>query len=606
VIGINPNNENQVYFFGDTPGSGHKTIYIDSEDWTSLFRYEYLGGDGSGSDGMWTDLSANLPSTGTEFDQCAAQGGYDLVVKVQPGSNNVFIGGTNIWRSTDGFTTANNTTKIGGYKIGTTLPFFEIYPEHHPDVHELLFLPSNPNVLLSGSDGGLHRTEDCLAPFVEWSRLNNGYVTTQFYTALIDKNAPGDSTLMGGLQDNGNFFVHSTAPDALWKQTVNGDGAYGGIAPNKEFYILSIQQGRVAKVKMDAEGNVEAFRRIDPIGPKKTDYDFINPLVLDPNDANVLYLPAGRKLYRQSDLSNIALTGEWDPIAQGWIQYPDTLTVGAFSTIAVSESNPAHRVYAGTTNNKIYRIDNAHTGTPNWTALPSPTGSNAGGNVACLAIDPTNADRVVVVYSNYNVYSLFLTENGGANWIRVGGNLESGLSGNGAAPSIRWVTMLPFPNGKIKYFCGTSVGLFSADSLKLHASGQPGTQWTQEATGTIGTSVVNYVEHRASDGLVVAATHGTGMYSANFLPVSAGNEPFNAVNITVFPNPTTDIARFSLDKNLYGAIELRLFDLSGKVVRQTRWQGNQHHLDMQGLPQGVYVWELRANGSRKSGKIVKQ
>jgi hypothetical protein len=296
VIGVNPNNENQVYFFGTTPGTGHLTSYIDSEDWTSLFRYDFISGDGAGAGGNWADLSLNLPSTGTQFDQCAAQGGYDLVVRVQPGTNNVFIGGTNIWRSTDGFTSGNNTTKIGGYKIGTTLPFFEIYPNHHPDVHELMFLPSNPNILLSGSDGGLHRTEDCLAPFVEWSRLNNGYTTTQFYTAIIDKNAPGDNTLMGGLQDNGNFFVNGTAANALWKQTVNGDGAFGAIAPGKAFYVLSIQQGRVAKVKMDPQGNIEGFRRIDPIGPVKSDYQFINPLAMDPTDANVLYLPAGRSM----------------------------------------------------------------------------------------------------------------------------------------------------------------------------------------------------------------------------------------------------------------------------------------------------------------------
>jgi hypothetical protein len=606
VIGINPNNENQVYFFCDTPGSGHLTNYIDSEDWTSLFRYDFVGGDGTGAGGNWVDLSTNLPSAGTEFDQCAAQGGYDLVVRVQPGTNNVFIGGTNIWRSTDGFTTSNNITKIGGYKIGTTLPFFEIYPNHHPDVHELLFLPSNPNVLLSGSDGGLHRTENCLAPFVEWSRLNNGYTTTQFYTALIDKNAPGDSTLMGGLQDNGNFFVNSTASNALWKQTVNGDGSFGGIAPNKAYYVLSIQQGRVAKVKMDADGNVQAFRRIDPIGPLKADYQFINPLALDPTDANVLYLPAGRKCYRQTELGAIDLTGAWDSIGQGWIQFPDTLTTGEFSAISVSQANPTHRVYLGTSDNKLFRIDNANVGVPAFIQLANPTGSNSAANVNCIAIDPNNADRVVVVYSNYNVYSMFLSEDAGVSWKKVGGNLEATVSGASAAPSIRWVSMLPFPNGKIKYFCGTSVGLFSADTLLLHATGQPGTQWTQEGLNTIGTVVVDCIETRASDGLVVVGTHGTGMYSANFLPVSGNNEPADLVDVRVSPNPASDVVRFDFYKQNVNKAEARLFDMKGNLVRQVSLNGPQKAMELQGLPAGIYVWELRGNGWRKSGKIVKE
>ncbi len=605
VIGINPNNENQVYFFASTPGTGHATYFIDSDDWTSLFRFDFVSGDGTGAGGSWTNLSANLPSGGTSFDQCAVQGSYDMVVRVQPGTNHVFLGGTNAWRSTDGFTSDNNTTKIGGYKIGTTLPFFEIYPEHHPDVHELLFLPSNPNVLLSGSDGGLHRTEDCLAPFVNWSRLNNGYTTTQFYTAIIDKNAPGDSTLMGGLQDNGNFFVNSAASNALWKQTVNGDGAFGAIAPDKAYYILSIQQGRVAKVNLDAQGNVLAFRRIDPIGRLKSDYQFINPLVMDPADADVLYLPAGRKLYRQNELGAIALTGAWDSIAQGWTEFPDTLETGEFSAIAVSTSNPSHRVYLGSSSNKLYRIDNANTGTPSFTKITPPF-TIATANVNCIAVDPTNADRIVLVYSNYNIYSLFLSENGGANWKKIGGNLEGNIGGSVAAPSIRWVSILPFQNGKYKYFCGTSVGLFSADTLVQHTSTQAGTQWALEGAGTIGNAVVNYIETRASDGLVVVATHSTGMYTANFVQSVGNNEPDNTVQVRVSPNPTSQIARFDFGKQNPDHVDVRLYDLKGNLLRQDKFNGGKNELDLQALPAGVYLWELRGDGWRQTGKIAKQ
>lgn len=604
VIGINPNNENEVYFFGFTPGSGHYTRYINSDDWTSLYKYNYVSGDGSGAGGEWVDLSLNLPSTGTEFDQCAAQGGYDLVVKVQPGTNHVFIGGTNLWRSTDGFTTQNNTTKIGGYKIGTTLPFFEIYPEHHPDVHDLTFLPSNPNVLLCASDGGLHRTENCLAPFVEWSWLNNGYLTTQFYTAIIDQHAPGDNMLLGGLQDNGNFFVNSPNPNALWKQTVNGDGAYGGVAPGKEYYVLSIQLGKVAKVQLDDQGNVQAFRRIDPIGPGDGDYQFINPLVLDPNDANILYVPAGRKLYRQSELGSIALTGAWDSISQGWTLFPDSLTGGQFSAISVSESNPANRVYLGSSNNKLYRIDNAHQGTPSFTALTSPL-ANAQANVNCIAIDPRNADRIVVVYSNYNIYSMYKSENGGANWEKVGGNLEATVGGTGNAPSIRWVSIMPLANGKTKYFCGTSVGLYSADTLLLHANGQPGTQWVQEGQNSIGSTVVSYVATRAADGFVAAATHGNGMFTANFQASSGGNEPGRDVRVTVSPNPAVDRLRFDLGQTIPGDIQVRLYNLKGQLVQEAMLNDVQTEMNIQTLPKGSYVWSLRGQGWQKSGKFVK-
>lgn len=606
VMGINPNNENEVYFFGTTPGTGHYTDYLGSDDWTSLFKYTFVGGDGSGVGGQWEDRSANLPDTGTEFDQCAAQGGYDLVVKVQPGTGNVFIGGTNLWRSTDGFATPNNTTKIGGYKIGTTLPFFELYPNHHPDLHEVLFLPSNPNVLISGSDGGIHRTENCLAPFVEWSYLNDGYITSQLYSAVIDKKTSGDPTIIGCLQDNGNFFVNDADATAPWVQTVNGDGAYGAIAPNKAYYVLSIQLGKVAKVNLDADGNVLGFRRIDPIGPTEDDYLFINPLAMDPNDANILYLPAGNKLYRQNELGSIALTGAWDSISQGWTQFPDTLAGGQFSAIAVSETAPAHRVYLGSSNNKLFRIDNAHTGTPALTALTPPVGSPATAYVNCLAVDPTNADRVVLVYSNYAIYSMYLSEDAGATWKKVAGNLETSVAGSGAGPSLRWVSILPMDNGSLKYFCGTSVGLYSADTLKLHATGQPGTVWALEGANEIGSIVVDFVDVRQSDGWVVAATHGNGIFSANFGTGSASQEPQALHTVKVSPNPASDAAYFRVNGPNLQQNRIRIFDLKGNLVRETVFSGTETRISLQDLSAGVYVWQMTGKGWRKSGKLLKE
>ena len=65
---------------------------------------------------------------------------------------------------------------------------------------------------------------------------------------------------------------------------------------------------------------------------------------------------------------------------------------GAISAIAVSNKNPAHRVYIGTSANRLFRIDDAHTGSPKMVSLTRPFGSSA--NVNCIAVDPDNADHV--------------------------------------------------------------------------------------------------------------------------------------------------------------------------------------------------------------------
>ena len=121
-------------------------MFFGGTTWNSLWKYNYLSGNGSGVGAQWIDLSTNIPANqATSFDNFNCQSSYDLMIKVHPtDQNTIFIGGTNLWRSTDGFTTPNNTMICGGYLIGS----YEgdgnwgVYPNHHPDQHDLLFLPS--------------------------------------------------------------------------------------------------------------------------------------------------------------------------------------------------------------------------------------------------------------------------------------------------------------------------------------------------------------------------------------------------------------------------------------------------------------------------------
>ena len=63
AIGINPVNENEVYFLAaETDGYGqHTDVFFGGEAWTSLWKYE-------ANNGNWTDLSANIPSNQTTTD----------------------------------------------------------------------------------------------------------------------------------------------------------------------------------------------------------------------------------------------------------------------------------------------------------------------------------------------------------------------------------------------------------------------------------------------------------------------------------------------------------------------------------------------------------
>lgn len=607
-IGISPSHEDQVYFLAAyTPNFGKKNVsYGGQVEWNSLWRYTYLSGDGSGAGGRWEDRSVNLPNTGGPFDKFQTQGSYDVVVKVKPNDTNVvFIGGTNLYRSTSGFTDSTHTRFIGGYEENATLPKVDMFLNHHPDQHDLVFYPSDPNKMISVNDGGNFYTNDNTAQNILWTSLNNGYITSMFYTCAID-HASNSSIVIGGTQDNGSWFTNSNDVKSPWVTPRGGDGSYCAIADFGKAYYFSIQNGKMMRAVVDNSGNVDSFARIDPIGGRG--YQFINPYVLDPNNNNIMYLIAGRFLWRNNDLSGIPYKNNWDSISTNWVRFPDSVSsAGTFTAVAVSKK-PANRVYLGNDNRKLLRIDSANAGTP---AMKNITSSlfPGGATVSCIAVDPENADHVLVTFSNYNVNSIYYTNDGGTNWKKAGGNLEqNNVTGIGNGPSVRWASIIPLPDGRI-YLVGTSIGLFSTTVLN-----DTNTVWVQQGANTIGAAVVDMIDYRSTDGLVVVATHSNGVFSSNItsianmttvkqLPVAN-----NGLRFTNYPNPFTGETTIQYELEERGNVTLNIYDGMGRLVRTVdngqREAGEHKYLfATNNLPPGLYYCTLIAGARNETRKI---
>lgn len=598
-IGISPSNEEQVYFLGNTPGFGMPdTNFVGTVEWNSLWRYTYVSGDGSGTGGAWQDRTMSLPTTGGLFDKFACQGSYDLVVKVKPNDTNVvYIGGTNLYRSTNAFRDATRTTFIGGYAQGATLPIVDMYANHHPDQHELVFYPSNPQKMLSGNDGGVFKTDDNSSSTVSWQPLNNGYLTTMFYSCAIDHGST-NNIIIGGAQDNGSWYTNSSSATAPWVTPRGGDGSYCAIADGGLAYYLSIQNGKMMRAKLNASGGVDSFARIDPIGGAR--YLFINPYFLDPNNNNIMYLAGGKYLWRNNDLSGIPYASNWDTISTNWVRWPDSaLGTSVVTAIGISKT-PANVVYYGTSANSVYKITNANVGTPTPVNInprtPSPL-FPGGSYVSCVAVDPSNADHVMVTFANYGVYSIYYTADGGANWSKVGGNLEANIAGSGTGPSVRWAKILPVAGGTV-YLVGTSTGLYATTELNSTA-----TIWVQQGVNTIGNGVVNMIDYRDTDGLVVVATHSNGIFASHITRV----EDINAVsNLTatssidqlqVYPNPCQQTINIGYTLSREAAVTVAIYGIDGTLhyrSQQPTNLGQQHHtLNTAHLPTGLYLATLQ-------------
>ncbi len=486
VIEIAPSNQNIVYFLVEgantTPNmNGHQ-----------LWKYTYLSGDGSGAGGSWENRGGNLPDeTGGSAgnDPFDTQGGYDMTLQVSPTDPDFLIAGsTNLYRSTDGFSTTSNYKRIGGYAGPSD---YSVYLNHHPDLHAGAFLLGSNTIYYSGNDGGVQRTNDINASTVSWTSLNNGYNVTQFYSISLAPES-GSDVMMGGCQDNGTYY--NTNPGlSSWVQRETGDGTIVEVAPLADDLLYTAYQLGGLRRRTRPGSFLADFT---PTG--SANHLFVNPLILDPNNSSLMYYAAGSsatttKIWRCNPQTTTS--------ASGWTQLSSTsITSDQISALGLSQTNNPNVLYFGTKLGVVKRVDNANSGSsPTTTTIT--TGLPAG-YVSSIAVDPTNSNNALVVFSNYNLQSLWYTTNGGSSWTDVEGNL-AGTSG----PSVRWATIF-YVSGVPHYFIATSVGIYFTTELNGSS-----TVWTQEAVTEIGNVVSVMIDWRNNDGTLAAATHGKGVFT---------------------------------------------------------------------------------------------
>ena len=583
-------------------------LYFLAESSKGYRLWKYVEGEG------FTDYSANVPIETEELEAFDSQGSYNLTVAIHPTNPNVvFIGGTNLYRSTDGFATADNISWIGGYDPESEN--ISTYPNHHPDQHAIHFIHAFPDALISTNDGGVFITSDSRAEKVTYIPLNNTFVTTQFYTASYSR-YPLEEVVLGGTQDNGSILtldkLVNQGPNGI--RILGGDGGFTASTPYGYYYYLSFQNSRIFRLTLNRNAEITSFARVDPVGggtdPSQS-YLFVNPYVLDPNNANRMYLAGGDFVWYNQNLSQIP-AGSQSPARVNWKRLTRTeVQAGVISAIQVS-TNPKDIVYYGTGNGQLFRIDNAHS---DIYSVKEITGQEfpVGGYIRCIAIDPTDANHILVAFSNYGVKSLFRSTDGGTTFTHVSGNLEEFEDGTGNGPSFRWAAIVPRTDGTKLYYAATSTGLYSTTSLEGNVV------WEQESPEGIGNMVVNMIDFRQSDGKMVAATHGNGLYTAQADGVVPNEnlvveEDFEIAN--VYPNPFADEVTIEVNAPRTRLLIIRVYDSRGNEVKRVTsnlafvgqndffWDGT----NSLGQPVGNGVYLIRVTYEQKSysRKVVLQ
>lgn len=593
LMAIAPGNENIVYYYTVNPGYGLSDV--------SFWKYTYNNGDGSGTAGTWENRTNNLPPT-SGYD-LNTQGSYCMSLIVDPvNSDMLYLGATNIFRSTNGFNTANATNQLGGYDADGYSNFDWYDDNQHPDQQSLAFNPNNVNQLLASTDGGLHITDDPEANKVIWSSLNNGYQTTQFYGLAID-HLDENEIVCSGYQDNGSWLTETADTLSDWVETTGGDGCYCAKTGGEDNYYFSSQYGTIYKVGVRANGGYSR-RYITPQNVTSS-FLFNHPFILDPADNNIMYLPNGGDLWRNGNL---------DGLDNGVDVWESIGSVGSTITaLAASKSDPG-TVFVGTSGRKIFKI--VDDGTSNAVITDVSTDITSGGYTSNIDIDPNDANNILVTFSSYNIISMWSSTDGGTSWSSVEGNLkgdpEVGLPAEfyfiGNGPSFRWAKYINTDVGQA-VLLGTSVGLFATSEL----DGE-NTVWVQQASDVIGNVVIEQIDYRESDGFCVVGTHGAGAYKTyfenNWDITSIEKIDDKSLNIKLFPNPTVSNVELNFDNSGNENVRVNVLNAAGKVVVvnqiQTVSGTNTLSINLNGLAQGMYYVTLYTTAGNFTKSVMKQ
>ncbi|WP_179344178.1 T9SS type A sorting domain-containing protein [Winogradskyella ursingii] len=581
VLGTAASNENIVYALYENGVNGG----IEADLW----RYNFTLDD-------WTDFSAKLPDEPggnlSGNDPFAIQGGYDLEVTVKPDDENfVVIGGTNVYRINN-INVDAEFNRIGGYVSNNSYGKYNLGggDVHHPDIQDLVFSPFNPNLLYSGTDGGIH-SADVTAGTVGWTNLNNNYQTYQYYHVNLDPQA-GTDLVIGGAQDNGTTLGGPLAiglsSNTEMLDFAGGDGvsvAVGrtGTGPTNFGDIQLYYGSQLGNIRTLRNGN-QAF----DIRPSTANNSiFVTYFYLD-TETNTLYYADGNKIFRNLDAPTASNTN-WSDINS----LPTNEDIRSMAATRGTYNATTSFTLIGGDSGGVF-IHKDPRGTDLSTARDiTPADATTNSIVSGVAIHPSDPNIAMVVYSNYGINSIYITENVTSRnpvWNLVERNLESSSVRSAAIAEI---------DGDVGYFVGTARGLYRSDDPLT-------TDWEIEGADQIGLALVTSLVFRPEDEVLLVGTHGNGMYQGNFSTLSINEKSFDENTVKLYPNPAfeTFTVSYSGDIQLKGA---SISDINGKIVKKYVLDSfNQSkQLDISQLVSGIYFVKLYdVKGSTSVKKLI--
>ena len=262
-----------------------------------------------------------------------------------------------------------------------------------------------------------------------------------------------------------------------------------------------------------------------------------------------------------------------------------------YSFIHVSRYSPleSSTLYIGTQSGRLFRVENSQF-TPDVTDLTG-TGFPTG-NISSIAMGGSE-DTLLITFSNYGVPSVWQTVNNGVSLENKEGNL----------PDMPVRSCVLLPQDSRKALLATEIGVWSTDDLSRNP-----VVW-QPAVDGLANVRVDMLQIRRSDNMVLAATHGRGLFTASYEPHLIPDE-YSDQEINLYPNPNNGQFIISFFCENSKDVTIRIIDLDGRITETyniQRYTGPfSKAFDLSNFASGLYIINIRIGDISYQKKVFIQ
>lgn len=454
----------------------------------------------------WTQVNAA---------SCDGQCSYNLALTVHPADpSTILIGAIRHHRST-----------TGGSALTALTAQWSTPQRVHQDTHVVRYSATNPNRFWVGTDGGLWRTDNGGASYVN---LNTNLVLTQFYDIAVH---PNDADVVfGGSQDNSSMGRRGSLQ---WGMTFgSGDGMMNAVDPTNPARVFQAgypSGGYPEIVRSNVHGSPDSFEIMPTTGlVASSTFPWVTPMAVADNQLFV----ASNTLYRTTTDGN------------SWTAVSSNLGSAA-SVITPLRIGVLMPTFVGTSGGAIHFSPDAAIPTPAFTNV---TGNYPGGRVSDIAMDPVNAQRVFVTRSGFGASRLYRSTTGGGSWVAVGAGL----------PNVPANSVVLDPLNTNRVFVGTDVGVYESvdggDNFLPYSAGMP-----------LG-AVVTDLEIDDAPHVLTAGTYGRGAWRSVLSTSGANVRPTADIGALV-NDRTVDFTSTSVDHD--GTVVSYLWDFGDGSATST-------------------------------------